>query len=205
MEQLKNLTYLNLDSLREAGNIGAGNAVTALSKLLRRPVDMSIAEVRIKGINELAYALGDEEEYITAMIIEVEGDIKGMLILALETQSAHQLVTSLLDKQLEQEEAFDELGASVLCETGNILAGSYLSALSLLTNMSLNASVPQMAMDMAGAILSYPAIQFMKEDNTMMFIETRFIDKDKLLDGIYLLILDTSSFEKMTDELGKLI
>lgn len=205
MEQLKNLTYLNLDSLREAGNIGAGNAVTALSELLHRPVDMSIAEVRIKGIDELAYALGDEEEYITAMIIEVEGDIKGMLILALETQSAHQLVTSLLDKQLGQEEAFDELGTSVLCETGNILAGSYLSALSSLTNMSLNASVPQMAMDMAGAILSYPAIQFMKEDNTMMFIETRFVDKDKLLDGIYLLILDTGSFEKMTDELGKLI
>lgn len=204
MDQLRKLSFKNLDILREAGNIGAGNAVTALSELLHKPVDMSIAEVRIKGINELSSVLGKEEDYIAAMLIEVEGDINGMLILALETQSAHELVGRLLGKQTNKED-FDELDASVLCETGNILAGSYLSALSTLTNMYLNASVPQMAMDMAGAILSYPAIQFVQDDNTMMFIETMFTDQEKLLNGIYLLILDDTSLNKIIDALGKMI
>ncbi|MGL4345389.1 MAG: chemotaxis protein CheC [Cellulosilyticaceae bacterium] len=204
MEQPKKLSFQKLDILREAGNIGAGNAVTALSELLHKPVDMSIAEVKIKQINELSNVLGQEEDYIVAMLIEVDGDINGMLILALETPSAHEIVDRLLDKQTK-EESFNELESSVLCETGNILAGSYLSALSTLTNMYLNASVPQMAMDMAGAILSFPAIQFMQDDNTMMFIETRFTDKEKLLNGIYLLVLDENSLGKITEALGKLI
>ncbi|MGL4736971.1 MAG: chemotaxis protein CheC [Cellulosilyticaceae bacterium] len=204
MDQLNKLSFKNLDILREAGNIGAGNAVTALSELLHKPVDMSIAEVKIKGINELTDVLGHEEDYIAAMLIEVDGDLEAMLILALETPSARQLVACLLDRKAG-EVGFDELGASVLCETGNILAGSYLSAMSSLTGFELNASVPQMAIDMAGAILSFPAIQFMQEDNTMMFIETRFTDKDRLLNGIYLLISDEKSLGKVIDALGKLI
>ncbi|MHC1750506.1 MAG: chemotaxis protein CheC [Cellulosilyticaceae bacterium] len=194
-----------LDMLTEVGNIGAGNAVTALGKLLGKTVDMSIAKVRIEDIQELGNVLGDEEKYIAAMLIEVSGDVSGMLILALETESAKNLVNLLLQRTLGSAENFEELDLSVLCETGNILAGSYLSALGALLELEMTPSVPQMAVDMAASILSFPAIEFTMGDNSMLFIETKFTDREQLLNGTYILVLDNESFDKIIGALGKML
>lgn len=207
MSILNELPLEKMDMLREAGNIGAGNAVSALSQLLAKPVNMSIAKVNVKAIEELGQVLGDEENYIAAMIIEVYGDLKAMLLLALETESAHQLVNLILQKQGFEEGKldFDELDYSVLCETGNILAGSYLNALGTLANLELLPSVPQMAIDMAGAILSFAAIEFTEDDNAMMFIETKFKDSEELLNGTYILVLNQEAFNSITNSLGSLL
>lgn len=194
-----------LDTLTEAGNIGAGNAATALSMLLGKPVDMSIAEVNIKNMNELGCVLGGEENYIAAMLIEVYGDINGMLMLAFELESAHHLVDIILENNHTTRDALDEMDYSVLCETGNILSGSYLNALATLTHLELTHSVPQMAVDMAVAILSYPATEFSTEDNAMMFIQTQFTDKEKLLNGTYILILDEVASRKIVNALESLL
>lgn len=194
-----------LDSLTEAGNIGAGNAATALSVLLKKPIDMSIAKVNIKSISELGSVLGSEENYIAAMLIEVYGELNAMLILSFELESAHRLVDIILENDNDQKDTFDELDYSVLCETGNILAGSYLNALGTLTRLELTHSVPQMALDMAAAILSYPAAEFSTEDNAMMFIETKFTDNEKLVNGTYILVLDKAGFESIINALEHLI
>lgn len=207
MSILNELTLEKMDMLREVGNIGSGNAVTALGQLLGKPVDMSIAKVNVKVIEELSQVLGDEENYIAAMIIEVYGDFKAMLLLALETESAHQLVNLILQKEefAGGQSDFDELDYSVLCETGNILAGSYLNALGTLTNLELMPSVPQMAIDMAGAILSFSALEFTQDDNAMMFIETKFKDNEELLNGTYILILDQDGLDHIISSLGRLV
>jgi chemotaxis protein CheC len=194
-----------LDILTEAGNIGAGNAVTALSQLLNKRVDMSVAKVRIKSINELSNVLGDEESYIAAMLIEVLGDIKGMLILALETESAKQMVATILGTAVISLEEFGEMEFSVLCETGNILAGSYLSALSNITGLELAPSTPEMAIDMAAAILSFPAIEFTKDGNNMLFVETRFSEDANTLNGMYILVLEDLGLEEIVGSLEKLL
>ncbi|MGL4798497.1 MAG: chemotaxis protein CheC [Cellulosilyticaceae bacterium] len=194
-----------LDALTEAGNIGAGNAATALSMLLKKPVDMTIAKVNIKAISELGSVLGSEENYIAAMLIEVYGDIKAMLILAFELESAHQLVDMVLENTDTKRQEFDALDYSVLCETGNILAGSYLNALATLTQLELTHSVPQMALDMAIAILSYPAVAFSTEDNAMMFIETKFTDNEKILNGTYILVVDETAIQTIVNALERLV
>lgn len=199
------MNQFQLDMLTEVGNIGAGNAVTALGKLLGKTVDMSIAKVRIEDIQELGNVLGDEEKYIAAMLIEISGDVNGMLILALETESAKNLVNLLLQKNLGTVEDFEELDLSVLCETGNILAGSYLSALGSLLELEMTPSVPQMAVDMAASILSFPAIEFTMGNNSMLFIETKFTDREQLLNGTYILVLDNNSFDKIIGALGKML
>lgn len=201
------LTSDKMDMLKEAGNIGAGHAVSALSQLLERPVNMSIAKVNVKDISELSQVLGDEEKYIAAMIIEVYGDLNAMLLLALEAESARELVKLILKQQdmnpIEGE--FSEFDYSVLCETGNILAGSYLNALGTLANLELTPSVPQAAIDMAGAILSFAATEFTQDDNAMMFIETKFNDDEELLNGTYILALDKKSLECIINSLGNLL
>lgn len=201
------LTSEKMDMLKEAGNIGAGHAVSALSQLLKRPVNMSIAKVNVKDIDELSQVLGDEEKYIAAMVIEVYGDLNAMLLLALEAESARELVKLILNQQDMSPIGgdFSEFDYSVLCETGNILAGSYLNALGTLVNLELVPSVPQAAIDMAGAILSFAATEFTQDDNAMMFIETKFKDSEELLNGTYILALDKVSLERIINSLGKLL
>ncbi len=194
-----------LDSLKEAGNIGAGNAATALSVLLKKPVDMSIAQVTMRDMEDLGDTLGGEENYIAAMLIEVYGAFSGMLVLAFELESAKKLVQMVLGDEDKDLSTFDEMDYSVLCETGNILAGSYLNALGTLTQLDLNCSVPQMAMDMAVAILSYPATEFSIDHNNMMLLETHFTDSENIVKGTYMLVLNDQSFDIITDALEKLI
>jgi chemotaxis protein CheC len=125
-----------------------------------------------------------------------------MLLLALKAESALKAVNLILGKDLNHVEEFDEIDLSVLCETGNILAGSYLSALNTFTGLELDVSIPQISIDMAGAILSYPAIEFARNDNTMLFIETVFEDTNKVLNGTYILIIDNQAYNKVIDSLG---
>ncbi|MDF2877536.1 MAG: CheC, inhibitor of methylation [Clostridia bacterium] len=198
-----NITEEEIDMLREAGNIASGNAMTSLGTLLGCTLDMSVVKVRIENIQELTDVLGDAEDFIAGMLINVYGDLNAMLLLALKAESALKAVNLILGKNLNHVEEFDEIDLSVLCETGNILAGSYLSSLNTFTGLELDVSIPQISIDMAGAILSYPAIEFARNDNTMLFIETVFEDTNKVLNGTYILIIDNQSYNKVIDSLGK--
>lgn len=196
------ITEEEMDMLREAGNIASGNAMTSLGKLIESTLNMNVVQVRIEKIQELPETLGNAEEIIAGMLVNVYGDINAMLLLAFETQSAIGIVNRMLDKELGDLEEFDEIDHSALCETGNILAGSYLSALNRLTGLRLDVSTPEIAIDMAGAILTYPAIEFARNDNTMLFIETVFKDINGLLDGTYILILNHEAYNSVIRSLG---
>lgn len=198
----QHITDEEMDMLREAGNIASGNAMTSLSKLINSALDMSVVRVRIENIEGLGEVLGNAEEVIAAMVINVFGDLNAMLLLALETESAIDIVKMILNKEVTDLSEFDEMAHSVLCETGNILAGSYLSALNDFTGLKLDVSTPQIAIDMAGAILSYPAIEFARSNNSMLFIETAFKDVNGLLNGTYILILDNDAYNKVIDSMG---
>ncbi len=58
---VENLNNMMIDVLGEIANIGSGNAITALSSMLSKRVDMSVPQVRILEFNEVAAVLGGEE------------------------------------------------------------------------------------------------------------------------------------------------
>lgn len=196
------ITNEEIDILREAGNIASGNAMTSFSQLIRATLDMNVTKVRIENINQLPEALGDAEEVIAGMLINVYGDINAMLLLALEPKSASKIISVMLEREEQDLGDLDELGHSVLCEIGNILAGSYLGALNMFTGLELEVSIPRMCIDMAGAILSYPAIELVRNDDEMLFVETEFKESNNLLSGTYILIMDNDAYNKVIDVLG---
>ena len=135
---------MHMDILRELGNIGAGNATTALSQLINRRIDMGIPKVNVCEFNELSDVLGGPENPIVGILLSVEGDINGMMMFALEQSSAHHLVNILMNRDINTFEDFSEMDLSALNEIGNIITGAYLSSLSTLTNLKIIASVPYM-------------------------------------------------------------
>lgn len=202
---LDGLNSMQYDVLREIGNIGAGNATTALSKMINSKVDMKVPKVNLLGFSEVASHIGSEEEPMVGILLSLSEDVSGMMLFMLDLESARKMVNSLLVNMgvgaLAEGEEFKEMHLSALNEIGNIITGAYLSALSDLTKLSINASVPVMQVDMAGAILSIPAIEFSKIGDKVLFIETTF-NEESDINGYFMLIPELESYDVILESLG---
>ena len=201
---LENVSDMYCDVLREIGNIGAGNATTAIASMLGVKVDMKVPSVKFMNISDMGSALGDEEAMVVGIFLEVELDVNGSMMFIMDMDSAHFLVNSLMMRDPSYNEDFDEMDLSAMKEIGNIIAASYLSALSGLTNMTISPSVPYLAIDMAAAILSVPAIQFGVMGDNALMIQTEFGD-DYQVKGSFILMPDEESYDKILKSLGVLM
>lgn len=197
---LETMSQEYFDVLKELGNIGAGNATTALAQLLNCKVDMQVPQVRLLDFKELGAAVGGEERLVAGIYLGVEGDITGHIMFFLERESARHLVSKLMGMELQGEE-FSEMELSALKEIGNIITGAYLNSLATITNMMIYPSVPDICIDMAGAILSVPAIEFGAVGDKILMIQTRFLD-DAELEGYFILVPDLESYGKILSSLG---
>ena len=191
---LETMSQEYYDILKELGNIGAGNATTALAQMLQCKVDMSVPQVRLLEFKDVATIMGGEEH------LGVEGDITGSIMFLLQKDSARHLVGKMMGMAMEGDE-FSEIEQSALQEVGNIITGSYLNSLSAMTNLKIYPTIPALAVDMAGAILSVPAIEFGTMGDSILLIQTQFFDEVQL-DGFFILIPDLESFGKMIRSLG---
>lgn len=198
---LQQLNEMYVDVLREIGNIGAGNATTAVSQMLNTKIEMNVPIVKLLPVEEIGSVMGDEEQTIVGIFLGVEGDINGSMMFLMDMTSAHQMVNRLMMREPDYVGDFDEMDQSAIREIGNIIASSYLSALSGLTGLYISPTVPFLAVDMAAAILSVPAVQFGMMGDQALLIETEFGD-DKKLSGYYILMPEEDSYEKILTSLG---
>lgn len=189
------------DVLREIGNIGAGNATTALAQMLQCRVDMKVPKVDLLDFKEVGSVMGGEEQIMAGVYLLVEGDITGSMMFLLEEKAAHALVARLLQMPSDPGGEFTKMELSALKEIGNIIVASYLNSLSMLTNMKIVPSVPDLSIDMAGAILSVPAIEFGALGDKILMIETQFTD-DVELNGYFILVPDLESYDKILTAIG---
>ena len=199
---LDHMDSMQFDVLKEIGNIGAGNATTALSTMINSKVDMCVPKVALLEFKDLSDMVGGAENIVVGILITLEGEINGMMMFLMEQKSAHHLVNILMGKPIELFEDFNEMELSALKEIGNIIAGAYLCSLSTLTNIRIDSSVPYMSIDMAGAILSVPAIEFGKVGDKALIIETQFWKDDADVNGYFILIPSLESYDVILSSLG---
>ena len=200
--ELDSMDVVQYDVLKEIGNIGAGNATTALATMLQVKVDMKVPKVALLDFQELPEILGGAENIIVGILLTLSGNIDGMMMFILERDAAHSMVNMLMGQDVPLDAEFSEMEASALQEIGNIITGAYLSSLSNLTQMSINASIPYIAIDMAGAILSVPAIEFGKIGDKALLIQTEFGERDTQVNGFFILIPTLDSYNAILTSLG---
>ncbi|MBQ2576338.1 MAG: chemotaxis protein CheC [Lachnospiraceae bacterium] len=189
------------DVLREIGNIGAGNATTAIANMLNLRMDMSVPNVELMNVEQIGTAIGAEDSVIVGIMLGVEADIEGSMMFLMDLPSAHRLVNRLMMRDPDYSEEFNEMDLSAIKEIGNIIAGAYLTALSGMTNLTITPTVPYVAIDMAAAILSVPAIQFGMVGDKALLIKTEIGD-DLGINGYYILMPEGDSYEKILRALG---
>lgn len=188
------------DVLKELGNIGAGNATTALAQMLQCKVDMKVPQVRLLNFNEIGEVMGGEEQIVAGIYLAVEGEITGSMMFVLEQNAARSLVGKIMGVPVESDE-MSEIELSAIKEIGNIITGAYLNSLSALTNLKMLPSVPDLNIDMLNAILSVPAIEFGIIGDKILLIQTQFTD-DVEINGYFILLPDLESYTKILSALG---
>jgi len=196
------LSSFQLDALREIGNIGAGNAATALSGFLTGGVNMSVPDLQIIDISKISNILGGPENEVVGILVKMSQDVQGMLLFLLDKDFTHLLINALLNERIQGFEDITEMGISALTEIGNILSGSYVNAISTMTDLTIWLDPPQVAVDMVGAILSYPAAIFGQMGDKLLFIEEDFFCGDTTVKSHLLIMPDMKSLETIMKNLG---
>ncbi|MDD5746308.1 MAG: chemotaxis protein CheC [Candidatus Omnitrophica bacterium] len=173
------LTDVQLDALREMGNIGSGNSATALSQLIAETIDISVPSVRVVPLESVAEVLGGAEKLMYVVYLDVSRSIHGTMLTIFSAATAEFLVRKLL--ALEKVDMQSEIAQSALKEVGSILCGSYLSALSQVVNMNSVASVPALAFDMLGALLDFILVEIGQVADEVFLIDVElYVSKTRL-------------------------
>ena len=187
MRQFADLDEISRDILKEIGNIGTGNAVTALSQMLMHPVDIAVPDLKILKYQEVCSLLDSADELQT-----------GIMFLFLLSETFTMMV---LNKILgEEEREFlnpGEMERSLICELGNIMCGSYINALASVMDLKLEVSVPDVCIDMGGAILSVPLSRFLRVSDDILMIDNLFHLGGESFLGRILFIPEPDSLDMM--------
>ena len=195
-----NLNSMHFSVLQELGNIGAGNAVTSLSTLLNRKIDMNVPKVQILSFDEVSRVIGGPETPVVAVLVNVNSEnVNGLMMFVVEVDNVGVLISSLMGQVVT---SIGEIEQSAMKEVGNILTASYLSALSVVLDTPIDMSVPYLTMDMAGSVLSVPAIEFAKVADSTLFIESIFATDENDISGYFILVPDQKSYNFIFKKLG---
>ena len=201
-ETFDKLNDMHIDALREIGNIGSGNAASALSTMLSCPVNISVPSVQILDYNTAVDQMGGPEQMIVGSLISLEGDVQGMILFLLQKNFSTMMIRTLLGNDAPDVESIDEMGYSAIQEVANIMAASYLNAIASLTGLTIGMSTPSLCIDMLGAILSVPTIYYANISDKIIYIEDEFSGHDFRAPSHILLIPDMDSLKNIMGKLG---
>jgi chemotaxis protein CheC len=200
MSDEKTLTPLQLDALREVGNIGSGNAAVALSSMVDKKVMLSVPRASLVPLVRVSDLVGGAETTVAGVYLHVTGEASGSMLLLLEEASAYDLAKLMVSA--DNASPLTTMEQSALQETGSILAGSYLNALSQMTGLLLRPSVPGYALDMAGAIIDFILIEISQSEDHVLVIETQFDVDAHTIKGHLILFPDLGSLSILLGRLG---
>ncbi|WP_448374377.1 CheY-P phosphatase CheC [Fervidobacterium sp.] len=202
---LEKLTEVQLDAIKEVGNIGTGNAATALSMMLDKKVDISVPQVKVIRISKIPFLFDNPEEVVCSVKMELKEDMTGEILLIFDPLTVKTLAKVLTGMEISDVTELDDFTASMLKEIGNIMCGSYVTALAGFTNLFINPEPPELIVDMISAIISEISIPLaLAGEENIMLIETliEIEGVEKQLQGYLLLVPSVDSLEKLLKALG---
>lgn len=203
MEDVTTLTKIQLDALREVGNIGSGNAASALAQFLNRKIDMAVPSASILDFKEIPELLGGAGTRVMGIFLKVLGEISGRFLLLIPESTSIKLLQTLIPGcEITDPLKMSELESSCMREVGNILAGAFLNALSALTQTPMLNSLPSMTFDMAGAMIDSIVADMTAVSDKVLMIETSFIESEEDLRIHIFLLPEPKSLNILLQKIG---
>lgn len=196
------LTSMEIDTLREIGSIGTGNAASALSTMLDREIRITLPEVRIMGYNEAIEWIGGPEAITAGVLVRISGQMTGVMLATQSLDFINLALGSMLSEHIDDYSQLGEIELSALVEIGNILISTFINALSGLADISLDLTVPGITVDMQGAILAVPMAEYGGQTDYLMTIGGNFVCDGNEVPCRLLLSPDIRSLNFLLRKLG---
>ena len=204
MKTYEELNGLELDTIREIGSIGTGNAANALSSMLGCKVTIEVPEVKIMGYNEAIDWIGGPETVTAGVLARLEGEINGIILSIQHMEFINLVLQHMIGNGVEDYQYLTELEISALLEVGNIMISAFANAMAGLTDMKIRLTVPAFAVDMQGAIIAVPMAEFGGQSDYIMTIGADFICHGQKVPCRLLLSPDIRSLNFLLKKLGVL-
>ncbi|MEJ5229894.1 MAG: CheY-P phosphatase CheC [Pseudothermotoga sp.] len=197
------LTEKQLDLLKEIANIGTGNAATALSTLTGKKIDITVPSAEIVPIERIVFMFEQPEDIVIGIRMVVRGDIDLDVLLVLDRRAGKKILTDLLGSPCEDITQLDEMSSSALKEIGNIMCGSYITALAEFTQLYLDPLPPELSIDMLVAVVSEAVLSRADFEDDAIFVETELSVEDiKSATSQMFLVPGRGSLEKVFSRVG---
>ncbi len=204
LDRFQELSNLQVDALKEIGNIGAGNAATALAQMINSKIDMNVPKVSILEFDKVPELLGGADSYVVGIYLTVTGSAPARILFILPVAQACRLVDMMMGQPPGHTvpQQMNEIEYSAMMELGNIISATYLNALAMFTQLTLVPSVPALGMDMAGALLNAILAQFGEVADHVLVLETQFKKGDEDVVGHFFMLPEPGSLNTILTALG---
>jgi len=190
-----------VDILQEVGNIGIGNAATALAEFLNTKISITVPRAGFVPVEEIFEHIGDAEQTVAAVLVRVEGDLSGTTLFVFSEASVLKLISQLLGQPVDSLAGVGDMEESVLMEVGNILTSSFLNAISMMSNLTIIPAVPLFTLDMLGSIISSTLLGTGMMEDQILLIETNLAQEDNEVTGNLLFFFDVGTLDTLLDSL----
>ena len=202
IERFEDLGAMEIDVLTEVGNIGAGNAMTALSSMIGQMVDIEVPAVKILGFQEAIDYAGGPEKTVVGIIVPIMDDIEGEILFLLENDIVELVVSTFFGTTDVDLLNLSPEMTSALTELGNIMAASYVNAIAELTGMKIQVEIPMLSVDMLGAIMSVPVAQMGELSDKLLYIDNLMLIDKVSVKSKMMLLPTVESLDKLLRSLG---
>ncbi|MEA5058861.1 MAG: CheY-P-specific phosphatase CheC [Clostridia bacterium] len=194
-----------MDVLKEIGNIGTGNAATALATMLDTKVDIGLPQCEMVPFSEITRGFSSPDELVVGVLVQLSGDMDGFIMMILTLDAAFELLSLITGQDvmcLNENYAAACSALKPIEEIGNILIGAYLSAISGMTGMAIIPSVPALSVDMVMAMMNVPAVVYGEVGESVLHMETQFHNDLSSITGRYFLVPTMDSYDRLMKALG---
>jgi len=188
-----------LQSIHEEACIRTSDA---LAKLIGGQAIVDIVNAVVKKVKDLTPTISSDKAIVT-VCLPVSGKVEGTALLMFSDQTAFDVSDLLIKKAPGTTKELTELDKSALQELGNIICGSYFTAISNRTGIKIVGHAPRLSFDTLETMLEQTIGTLTQNQEDVVALETEFnftvpAFKGHLFGGYFLILFQTKYLETIS-------
>ncbi len=199
------MNQMTMDVLMEIGNVGAGNAASALASMLDSKITVGLPSCEMVSFGDATKGYTSPEELVAALAIQLSGELEGYIMMILPLDDTLKLIERLVGESVDHNmQDYEKICETLqpMTEIANIVMGAYLTAIANFTNLKITPSVPVLSVDMVGAVMNLPVVVYGEMGDSVLRMASNFSGDGAILAGQYYLIPTMESSARLMKALG---
>jgi len=186
-----------LSTLTNLFALATEHASKAMSQWTQGQMSLVLDHVHEIALEDVSEHLDVGDELLTIVVLNLEGEFDGQIILTFDDTNGKQLAASLLGQEPGEESTWTELEKSALNETGNILGCAYMNELTRLLEISLVPSPPLFLQDYGACVLQQALMAQAMVSDRVLLCHTQFHRLGQELDWNVFFVPSESLLERI--------